>query len=178
MPGPSFETDEITASDAAGGFSSGKVPLDEFFAGQAWSNHARGLGKTFVLRRPAGETSLPALVGFYTLCMSSIPRERLARAPRKTRTNVPREVPVALVGRLAVDARAQHRRFGERLLVDAFRRVLASADNVGCAGVLVDAKDDGAVAFYARYGFIDLDPAAAFPRAMLIAIDTVRSAAK
>ncbi len=169
-------TEEIQAHDSSAGFTCGKAELDEFFSQRAHSNHERGLGKTFVLH--ANEASLPTVIGFYTLCMSSIAREGLARAPRKVRSNVPRDIPVALIGRLAVDQRAQGRRLGEALLIDAFRRILSAANAVGCAGVLVHAKDDSAVAFYAKYGFIDLDPAAPHPRSMLLALDTVVAAVK
>ena len=169
-----FITDEIQPDDPSAGFTCGKSELDDFFAKRALSNHERGLGKTFVFH--SAEAGVPRVAGFYTLCMSSIPREELARAPRKVRSNVPRDVPVALIGRLAVDQRAQGQRIGEALLLDAFDRVLSAAKVVGCAGVLVHAKDDSAVAFYARYGFIDLDPAAPHPRSMLLALETVAAA--
>ena len=65
---------------------------------------------------------------------------------------------------------------GETLLVDAFRRVLSGASALGCYGVIVDAKDSDALAFYQPYGFEPLPPDW-YPRRMFIAIDTVRSAA-
>jgi predicted N-acetyltransferase YhbS len=37
-------------------------------------------------------------------------------------------MPVALIGRLAVDERARGRRLGEALLIDAFERVVAAAE--------------------------------------------------
>ena len=43
---------------------------------------------------------------------------------------------------------------GEYLLMDALRRALIASRQVAAVAVIVDAKDDNAVAFYRRYGFI------------------------
>jgi len=59
-------------------------------------------------------------------------------------------MPVALIGRLAVDERARGRRLGESLLIDALERVVAAAEILACLGVIVDAKDEGAERFYEK----------------------------
>jgi hypothetical protein len=101
-----------------------------------------------------------------------------ATLPRKHRSNVPTHpLPVALIGRLARDARAKSQALGETLLVDAFRRILAAASVLGCYGVIVDAKDSDALAFYLRYGLEPLPPER-FPRRMFIAIETVAAASR
>ncbi len=46
-----------------------------------------------------------------------------------------------------------HRRLGEALLLDALRRIVDAAGLVGCTGIIVDAKDDGAERFYANYDY-------------------------
>jgi predicted N-acetyltransferase YhbS len=51
-------------------------------------------------------------------------------------------MPVALIGRLAIEHRAQGRRLGEKLLIDALRRIVDAATMLGCMGVIVDAKDE------------------------------------
>jgi len=58
-----------------------------------------------------------------------------------------------LIGRLAVDQRYRGRRLGEYLLVNALKRCLKLSQEIGAIAVLVDAKDEGAVRFYGRYGF-------------------------
>jgi ribosomal protein S18 acetylase RimI-like enzyme len=40
--------------------------------------------------------------------------------------------------------------------MDALHRALQSSKQIASAVVVVDAKDDQAVAFYRKYGFIDL----------------------
>lgn len=84
-------------------------------------------------------------------------------------------LPVALIGRLAVDERAQGRRIGERLLIDAMRRVVDAAELVGCVGIIVDAKDESAEAFYVKYDLVSL-ATEGWPHRMFIALATVRAA--
>ena len=64
--------------------------------------------------------------------------------------------PGILIGRLAVDAGVQGRGFGRRLLMDAFRRAAQASQAVAALALIVDAKDQGAAAFYANYGFAPL----------------------
>ena len=58
------------------------------------------------------------------------------------------------MGRLAVDRSCQGKGLGEHLLVDCCHRVLAASQTLAVHALVVDAKDDGAKAFYLRYGFI------------------------
>ena len=61
-----------------------------------------------------------------------------------------------LIGRLAVDRSVQGQGLGSYLLVDALRRVLRIAEDVGVRAVEVDAIDDAAREFYLKYGFDSL----------------------
>jgi hypothetical protein len=63
----------------------------------------------------------------------------------------------------------------ETLLLDALRRVVDAASIVGCTGVIVDAKDEGAERFYAKYDFVTIS-AEAWPHRMFLPISTARSA--
>lgn len=167
-----FITEPIVQTDGAVDFDCGKAELNSFFARHAYSNDERGIGKTFVLRRKEEEEGLPLVIGFYTLSMGDIDASVL---PRKLRGNLPKyPLPVALIGRFAVDERAQGRGFGDALMSDALERVLMAAESVGCFGIAVDAKDEKAVAYYRRIGFVVLD-SDAFPRRMLLLMATLRA---
>ena len=94
------------------------------------------------------------VVGFYTLSAASIERTSL---PTSVARRLPRyPVPVALIGRLAVDRRRRGRGLGSALLADAFRRVIRASEALAIYAVIVDAKDAQAQAFYERFGFIRL----------------------
>ena len=93
-------------------------------------------------------------VGFYTLSAVSIERTSLPAAVARRLPRYP--VPVALIGRLAVDRRRRGRGLGSALLADAFRRVIRASEALAIYAVIVDAKDAQAQAFYERFGFIRL----------------------
>lgn len=168
-----YITSPISPDDARAGFTCGKRALDEYLLRHAVPNEAAGVGRTYVLRRQASDDQdLPALLGFYTLSMATLESARAAEATGRALPRYP--MPVALIGRLAIDLRARGRRLGERLLVDALRRVLGAAGIVGCIGVVVDAKDEDAERFYAKYDFVVL-AAGPWPRRMFLPMGTVRA---
>ena len=59
---------------------------------------------------------------------------------------------------------------GRLLLLDALARSLRHSKDVAAAAVLVDAKDDNAHGFYARYGFQEI---AGDPSRMFLPMKTV-----
>lgn len=128
----------------------------------------------YVLRRPPDAPDLPAVVGFYTLSMCSLERDEVPDAQRKRLPAYP--MPVALIGRFATDGRVQRQGFGEVLLRDALARIAASAQLIACFGVIADAKNERAEAFYARRGFARTKPdPAGFPRRMFLPATAIKS---
>ena len=117
--------------------------------------------------------ALPPVLGFYTLSMAVVDAQQAARAVSKKLPRYP--MPVALVGRLAVDERAKGLRFGEKLLLDALHRVVDASSILGCIGVIVDAKDEGAERFYAKYDFVTVHEET-WPRRMFLPIGVARAA--
>ena len=66
-------------------------------------------------------------------------------------------LPVTLLGRLAVDKAFQGQGLGCLLLIDALKRSYNTAvSSVGSIAVVVDPIDEKARNFYLKYGFIDL----------------------
>ena len=92
------------------------------------------------------------VVGYYCLVGGSIERAAL---PKKTQRNTPDSIPIAVIGRLAVDLKYQKTGIGGGLLKDAILRVFGVAEVIGIRAVVVHAIDDNAAAFYKKYGFID-----------------------
>ena len=129
-----FETEPLSASDVESDFSCGQPQLDDYFKRHALSNDWRGIGKTFVLHaKETDPKDLPHVLGFYSLFMAELATKLPSRLPRALRKGLPKyPLPVALIGRLAVDHRAQRHGLGERLLGDALARVHAAATLLGC----------------------------------------------
>lgn len=170
---PPHSITPIQAADPRSGFSCGTPALDDYFARFAFANDAAGIGRRFVLRHDPKDTGLPSVLGFYTLSMASAESAIVGEALKAKLPKYP--MPVALVGRLAVDHRATKRRLGEALLLDAIGRVVEAADSLGCVGIVVDAKDQAAEAFYAKYDFVTI-AAATWPRRMFLPLSTARAA--
>ena len=163
--------ERIRADDVASGFRSGVHALDDYFERHALPNDAAGVGRAYVLRRsPTESAALPVVLGYYTLSMAVVAAAAVERTIGRKLPKYP--MPVALVGRLAVDQRARGLRIGEALLLDALRRAADASEVLGCTGVLVDAKDETAEGFYLCYGFVVVE-ATAWPHRMFLPMATV-----
>lgn len=112
------------------------------------------------------------VVGYFTI--SAAIEQRTALPSAKLRRGMPEQVPLLLIGRLAVDAEWQGQGLGSALVVDALRRCSAASEIAGVRGVVTHAIDEAAVGFYERHGFVR-SPLG--ERVLLIPIETVRSLA-
>jgi ribosomal protein S18 acetylase RimI-like enzyme len=175
MSASPYATTGIDPADVRKGFKSGTHALDDYFARYALPNDSAGIARAYVLRR--GETddeALPEVLGFYTLSMASVAAADVAEAVGAKLPRYP--MPVALIGRLAVDTRARARRLGEKLLMDALHRVVDAAALVACIGIIVDAKNQPAADFYDRYDFATVTEDEEWPRRMFLPIEVARLA--
>ena len=125
-------------------FSCGVPALDAWLRGKARMNEARGGARTYVA------CDRDRVAGFYSLAASAVERRRVSS---RVGRNMPEPIPVILLGQLAVDAEHQGRRLGSDLLIDATRRALAASDLIGARAIVVQAIDERAKSFYARFGF-------------------------
>lgn len=130
-------------------FSCGIEALDRYFSHQSGQEARRHVAVTFVLVDDTSKT----IAGFYTLSSTSIEAGEL---PHELANKLPKYpiLPATLLARLAVDKRCQGKKLGELLLVDAMKRSLKVSYEIGSIAMVVDAKDENAIAFYKKYGFI------------------------
>ena len=133
-------------------FSCGIETLDAYLHKQARQDLKKRAAVPFVIT-PDGTT----IAGYYTLSQYSV---QLDEVPAEVAKKLPKypTVPAALLGRLAVSSAFRGHGHGATLLMDALYRTLQHSREVASAGVIVDAKDAAAVAFYKKYGFLE------FPR--------------
>jgi predicted N-acetyltransferase YhbS len=82
-------------------------------------------------------------------------------------------LPATLLGRLAVDKAWQGRGIGAALLAYALRVAVTGAESIASAVIEVDAKDDAARSFYAKFGFRSLKDDRLH---MFLAMETARQA--
>lgn len=128
------------------GFSCGVAALDDYFKQFAKGNHTKNIGKTFVLMVDN------VIAGYYTTSMGSVDFFSL---PDEFSANFPKyPIPIARIARLAVDTKKQGQGWGAFLLADALNRIRDASSLIAAFGVVVDAKDEKAKAFYMKFGFI------------------------
>ena len=129
-------------------FDCGQEDLNRYLREQARQDAEKRVAAPFVLTQPGD----PKVLGFYTLSSSIIPVSEL---PEELMKRLPRygQLPVTLLGRLAVDRAAGGQGVGEFLLVDALRRSLEAAQQIAAMAVIVDAKNEQAESFYRHFDF-------------------------
>lgn len=137
--------DEIEA-EGYKNFSCGDHDLDKYLQMFARQNHKKGIGKSFVA------LSNERVIGFYTISMSSIEFVDLLDAHKKGLPKYP--IPVAKIGRLAVDMQVQGKKIGTALLIDALGKIKEASTIVAAYAVIVDAKNEKAKKFYESFGFV------------------------
>lgn len=137
-------------------FDCGDEPLNNYLKRHAWTNQQKtAIGVTYVA---VDQSAARALLGYFTLAASSLPRERF---PKKfVRGLPPYDLPLLLLARLAVDRRFQGRGLGHVLKSEALKMAMRIAGGIGCRAVITDAYRDR-IGWYARYGFQPLGEATA-----------------
>ena len=135
----------LSAQHQVDTFSCGESVLDEWLKRRALANQASGASRIFVVTDWQG-----LVMGCYALAAGAVTRQD---ATRSVRQNMPDPVPVMVLARLAVDARAQGIKLGASLLKDAVERALVVSQNAGVRALLVHALNDRARQFYMHYGF-------------------------
>jgi len=151
-------------------FDCGEPALNEFLLRYARKSHELGGAKTFLA---IDDTDNKTILGFYSLSPASI---EFARTPELVRRGLARhDVPCFRLARLAVDREAQHHGLGGQLLLAAGRRCLLAAAEVGGVALLIDAKNERAAGWYARYGAVPLLDS---PRTLILPLATIEAALK
>ena len=145
----SFLIEPLGPSHDRAGFTSGVAPLDRYLREQATQDIRRRVTACYVALEAPGAK----IAGYYTLAAGGVPLTDLPESLAKRLPRYP-SVPVARLGRLAVDQAYRGRKLGSALLWDAGMRALRS--EIAVFALVVDAKDEPAEAFYRHHGFVAL----------------------
>ena len=145
-------------------FDSGVAQLDEWLKRRARANQASGASRCYVVC--AGNR----VVAFYALASGAV---TLTETPGRFRRNMPDPIPVAVLGRLAIDRSWQGKGLGRALVRDAGLRLLNAAEIVGIRGMVVHAISEEARSFYLALGF---DPSPLDPMTLMVRLQDVAAA--
>ena len=135
----------LTQDHHVNSFSCGETVLDDWLKRRALANNISGASRTFVVADDDYQ-----VMGYYALAAGAVTHQESTRSIRQ---NMPDPVPVMVLARLAVDARAQGMKLGAALLRDAVERCVLVSENAGIRALLVHALHDQARQFYEYYGF-------------------------
>jgi predicted GNAT family N-acyltransferase len=124
--------------------------LDSYLRSQASQDARRKVAAPFVMLDRTG-----MIVGYYTLSAYAILLQDLPQGVAKRMPHYPR-LPETLLGRLAVSSEHRGRRLGRLLLMDALHRSWKNSSQVASIGVMVEAYDESAKAFYLHHEFLPL----------------------
>jgi len=119
--------------------------LNDWLKKRAYQNQLSGASRTYVVLEGK------KVVGYYCLASGAL---ELNDAPTQVRRNMPNPIPVAILGRLAVDKSFQGKGLGVALLQDAVVRTAQAGGILGIRGLLVHALSIEAKAFYEHHGFV------------------------
>ena len=119
--------------------------LNDWLKKRAYQNQLSGASRTYVVLEGK------RVVGYYCLASGAL---ELNDAPTQVRRNMPNPIPVAILGRLAVDKSCQGSGLGAALLQDAVVRTAQAGGILGIRGLLVHALSIEAKAFYENHGFV------------------------
>lgn len=120
-------------------FASGDDELDTWLRQTAMRAEKLGTARTYVV------CDGQCVVAYYCLSNATIARDDLVKRRQR---GLPRHVPAALIGRLAVDQRYQRCGLGRHLVKDAMGRVLSASELLGIVAVHLHASNENARAFY------------------------------
>ena len=157
----------LDATHDRGGFDCGVEPLNRYLQQIARQHIAKGISKTFVLVDEHAAAPKPVL-GFFTISLCQVLGQQV---PVKWAKKLPEQIPAMRLGRLAIARTQQGAGYGKVLLVEALHRIARVADLAGGIGLFVDAKDEAAAAFYARFGF---EPTPSSPLTLFMPTETIR----
>ena len=143
-------------------FFSGVSSLDDWLKRRARANQVSGASRTFVV------ADQRKVVGYYALASGAL---AVASSVGRFRRNMPDPIPVAVLGRLAIDRAQQGSGLGRALFRDCALRVTHAADTIGIRGIVVHAISDQAKAFYQALGF---DPSPADPMTLMVTLADIR----
>lgn len=125
-------------------FDCGISSLNEWIKKRALKNEALGASRTYVI------CCKNVIIGYYSLSVGSVEPERV---PSSLKRNMPKSIPIMLLGRLAVDKNYHSQKLGSSLLRDALLRTLQVSQDVGIKAMMVEAISNDAKNFYKKFGF-------------------------
>lgn len=144
-------------------FDCGEASLNLWLKQRAIKNQISGASRCFVV------CENKKVIGYYTLSAGAI---SIDSAPKKMRRNMPNQLPILLLGRLAIDKKYQGQGIGNSLLRDAMLRAIHVSQDAGIFAILIHALSDNAKKWYLSRGFVE---SPLQPMTLMMTLETIKS---
>ena len=148
-------------------FDCGVEALNLYLRQVARQHIAKDIARTYVLVDEGIGAPKPVL-GFFTLAICQVLAEDI---PPKWAGKLPKNIPAIRLGRLAVAQTRQGAGLGKAMLVEALYRTARASEIAAGIGLFVDAKDQSAADFYAKFGFEEIP---GHPLKLFLPMESVR----
>lgn len=150
-------------------FDCGFKSLNDYLRKYANQDQKRGISRTFVAINNELDQQI---LGYYSISMAQIEIDSL---PEENRKKLPRyPIPAMRLARLAVDQSQQGKGLGETLLFHVLCKATKFYQEIGIAGVIVDASNERARNFYLKYDFVPLIVSSAdYPLPLFLTIKSI-----
>ncbi len=129
-------------------FDCGDIELNNYLQKIARQHITKGISKTFVL---VDMNNPKEIIAYMSMIVCEVLTDSI---PHPWKKKYPKRIPAAKLARLAVSIKHQRKGYGEILLIDAIQKTLTVSENMGIAGLFVDAKHEQAKEYYNQFGFI------------------------
>jgi len=161
-----YITFHLSSSHNKSVFSCGKPMLNDYIPKLASQDMKKKVATCFVLSDES-----KTVKGYYTLSSDAIIRSAIPdEVIQKLKLPYYSNMPVFLLGRLAIDKQFSGKGLGADLLLDALKRCFdIASSSVAAMAVIVDPLDKEAESFYIKYGFISLPDS----KRMFLAMSTI-----
>ena len=123
---------------------SGEAQIDSYLRSHATKNSIYGFGRTYVAIKP-GHSRVWA---YYTVAANHLDISTYPSAD-----GCPQKISIALLGRVGVDQSIQNIGMGQKLMGHAFQTILDASEKIGIHAIVLDAKNQRLVSYYAKFGF-------------------------
>ncbi len=130
-------------------FDCGDEKKNRFLKEFALQNSKGGLGRTYVAVDPA---EVRRVYGYHTISSSAVKFENLPASKHLPRY----PLPAILIGKLAIDLKAQKQGLGTALLFNALKRAATVAEDIGVFLIEIKAVDQRAKNLYLKIGFLEM----------------------
>jgi GNAT superfamily N-acetyltransferase len=129
-------------------FACGNESMDNWLRSSALRGEKQKTGRTYVWCNDGEQ----AVLAYFTLAANLIERDSLGLSRSKSKS-LPSQLPAILLARLALHVDLRGQGLGQALLANALTMCVAAGDIAAARYVVVDAIDDAAIRFYAKFGF-------------------------